>query len=257
MSKIMIVCLMIVSTLSLAQAFDHCDGPPWDPCELFSSDDVPDNQSAASSYIKTLPQRVSEIHNAPLTIDKLDMMGFLGDANEKSQTATYLEFLMWEAGFDAKGNYVANQQTPYAVADFYNHQYGDNFSYFLPPFDYKKGWKYCQALKFRPTVEQIQKAQSILQEINDVITVLTTKLPEFDPKTETSSDLVKKNRQYYDNALTRLKTFNYETDINYAQTQFDQYMIVQNQKAITGEQYWINQPCLKGDSGGSLTVYNY
>ena len=250
-------CLVLLGTLSFAQAFDHCDGPPWDPCELFSSNDVPDNQAAADHYIKTLPQRVTEIHNTPLTIDKLDMMGFLGDANEKSQTATDLEFLMWEAGFDVTGNYVANQQHPYTVSNFYNHQYGDNFKYFLPPFDYKQGWEYCQALKFRPTVEEIKKARSILQEINDVITVLTTKLPKFDPETETSSDLVNKNRQYYDNALKKVKSFNYEADIYYAQSQFTQYKLVQSKKAITGEQYWINQPCLKGDSGGQLTVYDY
>ena len=257
MCRCCITILAIFAMCSFTYAFDHCDGPPWDPCELFSSGDVPDDQASANNYIKTLPEKVEAIHNAPLTIDKLDMMGFLGDANEKSQTATYLEFLMWEAGFQTNGNYVANQHQPYAKSDFYNHHYGNNFSYFLPPFDYKEGWSYCQALKFRPDQQQIKKAQEVLQEINDVITVITTKLPDFDSKTETSDDLVKKNRQYYDQVLKRLQSFNYDADITYAKSQFQLYTQIQTKKAYTGQAFWLNKPCLKGDTGGILTVYQY
>ena len=82
-------------------------------------------------------------------------------------------------------------------------------------------------------------------------------LPEFNQKIETYTDLIKKNSAHYDLIATTLNSFDYDADISYAKSEFENYVKKQNEFLRIGTLYWLNKPCISGDTIGRTKVYSY
>ena len=237
---------------NISYGVDTCDGPPWDPCEVAQQNDTPDNENNAQSFIACLPDKIASIHRTPLTIDKLERMGFLDNDDQSKALGASIEFLMWQAGF-ISGSFIANANAPYTWQNFYPNTKGVNFKYFIPPFDYEKGWGYCQALKYRPSIAESKKAEKLLQRLDNLINALTSPLPDFDSAKESYRDLANKYHHYYDSILEQLDTFDYDVEMDDANMQFSTYCQKQTAALDIGQTHWLNQPCHEGDTGGRLT----
>ena len=237
---------------NISYSLGTCDGPPWDPCEIAQQEDISENKHNAESFIINLPDKIASIHRMPLTIDKFEQMGLLGNDDQSKALGASIEFLIWQAGF-IPGNFVANANSPYTWQNFYPNTERATFKYLIPPFDYQKGWGYCQALKYRPSVDESKKAEKLLQRLDNLIDALTSPLPDFDGTNESYHSLADKYHRYYDSILAQLDTFDYDREMNEANMQFNAYSQKQASTLDFTQTHWLNQPCHEGDTGGRLT----
>jgi hypothetical protein len=243
---------LVFVTLSVAlvnTAFSWgCDGDvPWDPCGVLTSDSVPDNESDAKVFLSSVPETAKQIHNSPLTIDVIEKMGLLGDYTEKNKNGAALELLMWESGFHLPTRNITYTK-PYAVNDFYNGSYGYQFKMFVAPFDYGKGWNRCQFLKYTPTQAQIDKANEILNQFNNLIQAITTPYENKASDKETSQELIDRQTKFNNELMNAVKHFDYDAYMAYASSELDSYLKRQGDAYYRGEQY-ANWGCKKEISG--------
>ncbi|WP_203368666.1 hypothetical protein [Cysteiniphilum marinum] len=233
-----------------------CDGDvPWDPCGILTSDDVPDNEQSAGQFLTTVPDTMKSIHQSPITINKIEQIGLLGDYTETSRNGAALEFLMWQAGYiEAKPHKPQDITKRYQKEEFYNGIYGQNFRFFLRPFDYQHGWKHCQALKYAPSPTQITQAQIVIDGFNTFINEITR---PYEPKSyqeETAQEMVDRQTAYNQQTMKAIEAFDYDASMSYARAQLNSYLQTQLKSIDTVNTFYLNQDCLN-DEVGNLFVY--
>jgi hypothetical protein len=251
-TNIILIGLVFIAKASLSYASyfecpngnDPSKGPPWDPCRLFESKDVPSNHAQANNYNHSLTERAKEIRLKSISINKIEEMGLLGSQSEKGINGVSLEFLMWESAYKKQ----EPSQKLYKSSDFYSGMYGYTFKYFLPPFNYQKGWLYCQPLNFIPTDEQINKATDIINKFNIFINAILTPYKSKNPQNETAQQLIKRQKEFNEKVNKNIDDFKYNQYIKYAREQFNLYEIKQS-KILIKETHFLNENCLKQTIG--------
>lgn len=247
--------LMTGSAVTISHAFGcSFDGPPWDPCQLFESDDVPSSDATATVYVTQAPTKANQIYNTPVNIDQIDALGLLGDYSQKQQNGMALEFLMWQAGFQKpKKHYGALNL--YKANEFYNGIYGNSFRFFLKPFDYQNGWKVCQALKYAPSKKEMAQATDVINQFKTLINALTKPYHNKTAKEETANELYDRQTQFNHDAMNAVKKFDYDKLMNYARSELANYINIQNSNAYNFD-YYINPNC-KVDTKGYLSQHPF
>lgn len=246
--------LVILSAVMINSAISFsCDGDvPWDPCGVLTSDDVPDNEADAQIFLTNAPDTAKQIHNSPLTIGVIDQMGLLGDYTDKSKNGAALELLMWQSGFHLPTRQITYTE-PYAVNDFYDGSYGNNFQMFVRPFDYAKGWNRCQFLRYTPTQGQIIKAEEVLKQFDHFIQAITTTYQNKAASEESADELIARQTKFNDDLANAVTNFDYDAYMSYARSQLNDYIKQQANQYYTGKTY-ANWGCKK-EVSGQVLVY--
>ena len=255
-SLLAVVSLSAISVNSTYAFGCSMNGPPWDKCEFAKVASVPDTKEAANIFYSNVPSKMKSIHNNKLTIDSLNDIGLLGAYSEISKNGAAIELLMWECGFKLPKHKSLNKihHTPYSYTDFYNNSYGVNFKYFVLPFSYKRGWSYCQYLRFIPNNKQIVKARQILESFDHFIKAVTTPYTSTSDQEDTQ-DMIKRQHEFNTDMKNALDAFKYDEYMAYANKELNNYLQVQN-SGFSFQDVYGNIGCIK-EIHGKLLRYSF
>ncbi len=256
------VCLAALAGNNIYASYAECangndpkDGPPWDPCKYFESkDNIPKTAAGAKQYMPVAKQRIKQIHHQDLSlIDSLTYMGFLGNGATRYNNSVALEFLVWQSGYRSP---IAGRFYPhYKMSNFYHAGNNDDFKYFLPPFDYLKGWKNCQALAYKAKPQEVREAQKLIDQFKGLMYVLTMEYKPGDPDKETAKEIIDRQNKFNDAIIQRVKDFNLDASLAYAKSQLNQY-VRQQTKYHFGVKMYLNAGCLKATYGTLIQFQN-